>query len=129
MCSFRRLISVPGGVVLRADHQTTTLLGALVDGLDDIDQLLLVLQHPVQFVIVTRSEIAHHMFVAEEEHDGHWVVEFVHLLEIGHLVQVAEVDDGEVLDALGDAVEDLVLSHAVGVAISSESDDYEALFF
>jgi hypothetical protein len=43
------------------------------------------------------------VLVAEEEHDGHRVVQLVHLLEIGHLVDVADVDDGEVLDAVGDA--------------------------
>jgi hypothetical protein len=122
------LVSVSSRVVLRADDKTTTLFRSLVDGLNDINQLLLVFQHPVEFVVVTRSEIAHHVFVAEEEHDGHRVVEFVHLLEVGYFVKVAEVDYGEVLDALGDAVEDLILSHAVWVAVSSESNDYQALF-
>jgi hypothetical protein len=122
------LISVPGRVILWADHQTTTLFRALVDSLDDVNQLLLVLQNPIQLVVVTSPEIAHHVFVAKEEHDGHRVVELVHLLKVGHLVQVAEVDDGEVLDALSDAVEDFVLSHAVRVAVSSKADDHEALF-
>ena len=69
------------------------------------------------------------MFIPEEEHDGHGVVEFVHLLEVGHLVEVAEVDDGEVLDALGDAVEHFVLAHAVGVPVAAEADDDEPVFF
>jgi len=34
---------------------------------------------------------------AEERH--------AHLLEVGDLVEVADVDDGEVLDAVGDACE------------------------
>lgn len=55
------------------------------------------------------------MLVPEEEHDGHGIVKFVHLLEVGHLVEIADVDDGEVLDLVGDAVEDLILAHAVGV--------------
>lgn len=83
-------------VILWADDQTTALLGSFVHRLQDIDELLLVLQHPVELVIVSRSEIAHHVFIAEEEHDGHGVVEFVHGVEVGHLVDVAEVDDGEV---------------------------------
>lgn len=74
---------------LGADHQTTTLLGALVYRLDDIDQLLLVFQHPVQLVVVSRAEIAHHMLVAVEEHDRHPVVELVHLVEVWDLVKVA----------------------------------------
>lgn len=38
------------------------------------------------------------MFVPEEEHDCHRIVELVHLVEVGYLVDVAEVDDGEVFD-------------------------------
>ena len=47
------------------------------------------------------------MFIAEEEHEGDRVVEFVHLLEVGDLIEVADVDDGEVLDAISDALEQL----------------------
>ncbi len=43
------------------------------------------------------------MLVAEEEHQRHWVIELVHLLEVGDLVQVADVEDGEVFDAVGDS--------------------------
>ena len=63
-------------LTLRAHHQTSTLLCATVDSLDDIDQLLLVLQDPVQLVVVSSTKVAHHMFIAEEEHKGDWIVEF-----------------------------------------------------
>lgn len=43
------------------------------------------------------------MFVPEEEHQRHGVVKLVHLLEVGHLVEVADVEDGEVLDTVGDS--------------------------
>lgn len=86
----------PTDLTLRTNNQTTTLLRALVDGLDDVDQLLLVLQYPIQLVIVTRSEIAHHVFIAVEKHDRHRIVELVHGVEIRDLVDVAQVDDGEV---------------------------------
>lgn len=72
-----------------ADHQTTALLGALVYRLNDVDQLLLVLQHPVQLVVVSCAEIAHHMLVAVEEHDRHPVVKFIHLVEVWDLIEVA----------------------------------------
>jgi hypothetical protein len=117
------LVSVSGRVILGTHNQTSTLLGSSVDGLDDINQLLLVLQNPVQLVVVSCSEITHHVFVAEEEHDGHGIVELVHLVEIGDLVQIADVDDGEVLYAVGDAVEDFVLAHAVLVPVATEADD------
>ena len=72
-----------------ADHQTTALLGALVYRLDDVDQFLLVLEHPVQLVVVSRAKIAHHMLIAVEEHNSHPIVELVHLVEVWHLVKVA----------------------------------------
>ncbi len=43
------------------------------------------------------------MLVAEEEHEGDGVVKLIHLLKVGNLIEVADVDDGEVLDTVGDA--------------------------
>lgn len=72
------LVSVSRRVILRTNHQTASLLRTAIDGLDDIDEFLLVfargslakssslerederrwhLQDPVQLVIVTRPEI------------------------------------------------------------------------
>lgn len=61
------------------------------------------------------------MFVSEEEHDSAWVVKLVHGIEVGDSIDVADVYDGKVLDALGDLVEDLVLPHAVGVVVAPET--------
>ena len=85
----------------RADHQTPALLRTSIDSLDDIDEFLLILQHPVQLVVVSRTEIAHHVFVAEEEHQSHGIPELVHLLEVGNLVEIADIDYGEVFDTVG----------------------------
>jgi hypothetical protein len=89
-------------LTLRTDHQPPPLLSSPIDRLDDVDQLLLILQHPVEFIIVPRPEIAHHVLVAEEEHERHRVVEFVHLLEVWHLIEIADVDDREILHPVGD---------------------------
>ena len=43
------------------------------------------------------------MLVAEKEHERDRIVEFVHLFEIGHLIEVANVEDGEVFDSVGDS--------------------------
>ena len=93
-----------GPRTLRTNYKTPALLGAAVDGLDDVDQLLLVLQHPVELVVVSGAEVAEHVLVAPEEEDGAGVVELVHAVEVGHLVDVTHVDDGEVADELGDLV-------------------------
>lgn len=81
---------------LRTNDQTTTLLRALVDGLNNVDELLLVLQHPIQLVVVAGAKIAHHVFISVEEHDRHRIVELVHRVEIRDLVDVAKVDDGKI---------------------------------
>lgn len=65
----------------------------------------------------------------KEEHDGTWVVQLVHSIEIGDSVDVADVDDGEVLHLFGDLVEYLVLAHAVRVSITAKSNDDQALVF
>ena len=38
------------------------------------------------------------MLIPEEEHDGHRVIQLVHLVEIGNLINVAQIDDGEIFD-------------------------------
>lgn len=45
------------------------------------------------------------MLVAEEEHKRDGIVEFVHLVEVGDLVEVADVDDSEVLHTISDTYE------------------------
>lgn len=95
-----------------AYYQTSSFLRTAIYRLKDINQLLLILQHPVEFVVVSGSKIAHHMFIAEEEHYCHRVIEFVHLNEIWHLIDIAKVDDGKILDAIGDSVEHFILPHA-----------------
>jgi hypothetical protein len=45
------------------------------------------------------------------------------------LVEITDVNDCEVLDALSDTEEDFILAHAVGVPVTAESDDYQTLFF
>lgn len=69
------LVSVSCRVILGTDDQTTALLCASVHRLDDIYELLLILENPVELVIVAGAEIAHDVFVAEEEHDCARVVE------------------------------------------------------
>jgi hypothetical protein len=122
-------VAITRRVILRTNHQTPPLLRTLVNRLNDINKLLLILEHPVELVVVSRAEIAHHVLVAEEEHHRDRVVQLVHLLEIGDLVQVADVDDGEVLDAVGDLVQDFVLAHAVRVPVAPEADHHQAVFF
>jgi hypothetical protein len=83
-------------LTFRTHDETAPFLSTLVDGFNNVDQLLLILKHPVQLVVVTRAEIAHHMLVPPEEHDRHGIEKFVHGVEFRYLVNVAEVDYREV---------------------------------
>ena len=116
------------GVVLGTNDQTTTLLGTSIHRLENINELLLILKNPFDLVVVTSTQIDHHVFVSEEEHEGARVVEFVHLVEVGDRVDVAEVDDSKVANLVGDLVENFVLAHAVGVPVTAEADDDETIF-
>ncbi len=102
-----------GAVILRTDNQTPAFLRATVDGLDDVDELLLILQYPVKLIVVSGAKVTHHVLVAEEEHNGARVVELVHSVEVRDLIDIAEVNGGEILDLVGNFEEDLVLTHTV----------------
>ena len=99
------LIGVPTEIVVTfwADHKTPSFLSAFVDGLNYIDELLLILENPVELVIITSTEIAHldrilallpelnrgctyHVLVAEKKHQGDRIVKFVHLFKVWDLV-------------------------------------------
>ncbi len=53
----------------------------------------------------------------------------VHLLEVGDLVEIANVDDGEILHTVCDAVKNLILSHTIRIPITAKANDDKALFF
>ena len=57
--SRRDLVSIPGRIILRTNNQTPPLLRPAINRLDNINQLLLILQHPIQLIIISRPEIAH----------------------------------------------------------------------
>eukprot|EP00306_Pavlova_sp_CCMP459_P021172 CAMPEP_0185541328 /NCGR_PEP_ID=MMETSP1381-20130426/1892_1 /TAXON_ID=298111 /ORGANISM="Pavlova sp., Strain CCMP459" /LENGTH=184 /DNA_ID=CAMNT_0028153231 /DNA_START=988 /DNA_END=1543 /DNA_ORIENTATION=- len=109
------------------DHETASFARTPVDGLDDVDHLLLVCQGPVDLVVVTRAQVDHDMLVPEEEHDSARVVEFVHGVEVGHLRDVHEVDHRKVLHKLSYGVECLVHLHAHGVIVVAKADHYHSI--
>ena len=92
-----KLVTVLGGVIFGSDDETTSLPGSTVDGLNNVDELLLVLESPVDLVVVTGSEINHDVLVPEEEHHRGRVVELVHGVEIRHLRYVHQVYHRKVL--------------------------------
>ena len=59
------LVLVLGAVVLGAHHDTSALDCTTVDDLDDVNELLLVCQGPVDLVVVTGPKIDHDVFVLQ----------------------------------------------------------------
>jgi len=59
-------------------------------------------------------------------HYCHGIVEFVHGLEVWHLVEIAKVDNSKVLHLLCDSGENIVLAQAVGITVLSKADDYKS---
>ena len=58
------------------------------------------------------------MFVPEKEHECHRVVELVHLLEVGNLIQIANIEHGKILDTVGDPYAALVTRRYTGGGLS-----------
>ena len=48
------------------------------------------------------------MFVAVKKHNRARIVQFVHLVKIGHLANIDQIDDSKVFDFLRSFVEDLI---------------------
>lgn len=65
---------------------------------------------------------------SEISNQWHKIREWTNLVEIGHFCDVGEVDDGEVLDFLGDRVQSLVHRHALAVPIMAEPDYNNSVF-
>lgn len=125
---FPRLVPVSGRIILGTDDQTTSLLGTSIHRFKNVNELLLILKNPFDLVVVTGSQIDHHVLVSEEEHEGARVIQLVHLVEVGNLVDVAEVNHGEVAHLVGDLVQHFVLAHTIGIPIAAEANDDEAIF-
>jgi hypothetical protein len=68
-------VPIPRRIVFWRDDETSAFLGAFVDGLYDVDQFLLVLKDSVHLVVVSGAKVTHHVFVTEEEHERHEVVQ------------------------------------------------------
>lgn len=65
-----------GGIILGTDDETATLFGSSIDGFNNVDEFLFIFEDPIEFIVVSGTEIAHHVFISEEEHDGARIVEF-----------------------------------------------------
>ena len=78
-------VLVLGAVILGRYDETASFSRAPIDGLNNVDELLRVLDGPVDLVVVPCAQVDHYVLVPIEEHHCHRVVQLVHLIEIWHL--------------------------------------------
>ena len=125
----RSLILILGTIILWRNDQTSPFLCASIHSLNNIDHLLLILQSPVNLIIITGPQIDHDMFIPEKEHDCARIVKFIHLVEIGYFVDINKVEDCKILAFVGDAIEHFVLFHPGFVPVASEADYHYSIIF
>ena len=68
------LIFIFCGIVLGRDDETSAFTRAVEDGLHNVDEFLLVVHWPVDFIVVTGPQIDLDVLIAIEEHDGDGIV-------------------------------------------------------
>lgn len=120
----QKSVSVFCGIILGGHHQTSSFSRSSINRLNNVYHLLLVLDDPVDLVVVTGAQIDHDVFVSgrektitklsqtgvrlillqrlhrappEKEHDGAGVVQLVHLVEIRHFCDVHQINDSKIL--------------------------------
>ena len=117
-----RLVAVFGRVVFGRDHQSPALPRTAIHGLNNVNELVRVIERPIDFVVISRSEINHDVLVSEEEHDRARIIQLVperqknvtsgpprwdydlhvlHLIKIWHLGDIHEISHGKILHFVG----------------------------
>lgn len=71
------LIAILCWIIFWWHHKTSAFSCTSINRLYNVNHFLFVFQGPVDFVVVTRAQINHDVFVAEEEHAGARVVQLV----------------------------------------------------
>lgn len=90
-------LSVPisQGIIFRCYYKSLTFSGSSVYNLTNIDQILGLTENPSDFIIVSCSCIDHDVFVSVKEHKGHFIVQFVHGIEIWNFGDIDYIESYE----------------------------------
>ena len=67
-------VAVPEGVIFGCHNKSFSLSGSPVNYFTDINKVLWLFEHPVDFIIVASAGIDHDMFVSVKEHESHFIV-------------------------------------------------------
>jgi hypothetical protein len=81
-------------------------------------------EYPVDFIVVSGAGVDHDMFVAIEEHEGHFIIEFVHCVKIWYPGDIHDIESNEIAEFISDLHHYFIDDHAGRVPVMPETDDY-----
>ena len=114
--------------------------------LNQVYHFLLIIQSPVNLIVVTCSQIDHNMFITEEEHHSTWIIQFIHLVKIGYFCNINldlnlsikiiyiitstyQVNHCKIFNFFGNTIKNLVHLHTSRIPIMSKTNDYNTILF
>lgn len=93
-------VAVLRTVVLRRYDQSSSFPCSAINSFDYVNHLLLVVEGPIDLVIVTGAQVHHDVLVPEEEHHSAGIVQLVHGVKVWHFRDIDQVDTTIVLDVI-----------------------------
>lgn len=69
------------------------------------------------------------LYLPPKEHDSARIIQFIHLVEIRHLLDIDDIESRKCLDLGRDFVEQFIHGHALGETVLAESDHNYMAFF
>jgi hypothetical protein len=96
-------------IILWAYRQSFPFTRCLIRDLHDVNQLLLFCDCKINLIVVACAKVDLNMLVAPEKHDGTWIIELIHGVEIRHQGVIDSVDYGKVFNHIGNLVEVFIL--------------------
>lgn len=75
--SVHNLVFILGGIIFGTYNQSSSLACASVNCLNNIDHFLLVIEGPIDLVVVARTKINHDVSVTKEKHDRAGIVQLI----------------------------------------------------
>ena len=93
-------VAVLCAVVFRRYDQPSPFPRSAINSFDYINHLLLVIECPIDLIVVTGTQVHHNVLVSEEEHHRAGIVQLVHGVEVWNLGDIDQVDTTIVLDVL-----------------------------
>ncbi len=114
-------------VVFGRHHQSLSFSCSFIYYFANINQILCLFKNPIDFIVVARPAVDHHVSVSVEEHQGHGVIQLVHCVEIWHFTYIDHIKYDELAQFKCHLIHDFVHDHALWVPIVTKANDHKLL--